>query len=121
MKRVLKWAGVLAALQLSACTYDVVEVNPCDNLPVNRAISYETDIAPIATTTCALPSCHVTGFSRGDFTSYADLKKKADSGILAHKVTSGEMPPPYTKGPKSLTACQIETIAKWISQGAPNN
>jgi len=121
MKKVLKWAGVFAALQLGACTYDVVEVNPCDNLPVNRSISYTTDILPIVTTTCALPACHVTGFSRGDFTGYADLKKKADSGILEYKITSGEMPPPYTKGPKSLTPCQSELIRKWINQGAINN
>ena len=121
MKKVLKWAGVFAALQLGACTYDVVEVNPCDNQPVNRAISYSTDIAPILTTTCALPSCHVTGFSRGDFTTYADFKKKADSGILDYKITSGEMPRFNTQGPKSLTACQLETIKTWIRQGAPNN
>lgn len=121
MKKILKWAGAFAALQLGACTYDVVEVNPCDNLPVNRSISYATDILPIMTTTCALPSCHVTGFSRGDFTSYPDLKKKADNGSLEYKITSGEMPPRYTKGPKSLTACQIDLIKKWISQGAINN
>jgi hypothetical protein len=121
MKKVFKWAGVLATLQWSACTYDVVEVNPCDNLPVNRTISYATEITPIVTTTCALPGCHVTGFSKGDFTGYADLKKKADSGILEYKITSGEMPHPYTKGPKTLTACQIETFKRWISQGAPNN
>ena len=121
MKKVLKWAGVAAALQLSACAYDVVEVNPCDNQPVNRAVSYANEITPITTTTCALPYCHVTGFSKGDFTGYADLKKTADSGILEYKITSGEMPHPYTKGPKSLTACQLETIKRWISQGAPNN
>jgi hypothetical protein len=121
MKKVLTWAGIVAALQLGACTYDVVEVNPCDDQPVNRAISYRTDIVPILATTCALPGCHVTGFSRGDFTGYADVRKKADSGILEYKVTSGEMPHPYTKGPKSLTACQIETITRWVRQGAPNN
>lgn len=121
MKKILKWAGLFVVLKLFSCTYDRIEVDPCDNLPINRSISFREDISPILVTTCAIESCHVNGFRRGDFTSYYDVKKRAENGSFEYKITSGEMPRSNTSGPKTLTACQIELIKKWIKQGAMNN
>lgn len=121
MKKMLHWAGIFVVLNLCACTYDRVEVNPCDNLPINRNISFREDVTPILKAACAIEKCHVNGSRMGDWNSYYDVKKRAESGLLEYKITSGEMPRYNTLGPKTLTACEIELITKWIKQGAINN
>jgi len=92
--------------------------DPCDNANV----SYANDIVPIVNNACALSGCHVAGFSSGDFTNYAGLKDRADSGRLnARVVVSQNMPPSNSTGPTSLSAQEIEAFECWIAAGAPDN
>src|SRR5215218_480901 len=121
MKNILKCGVVFVMLNLCACTYYTAEVIPCDGQLVDRNISYKSDVSPIIGKTCALSGCHVTGFENGDFTSFDDIKKKADSGMLELMITTAQMPASDTQGPKSLTACEIELIKNWIKEGAVNN
>ena len=85
--------------------------------------TFERDIAPIVYQKCA--PCHRPG-EAGPFSllSYADVKKRA--GQIATVTRSGYMPPWLPErgygdfaDERRLTAEEIETIARWVSDGAP--
>jgi hypothetical protein len=103
---------------ISSCSTDkgplVVEVHT-----TNAVVSYAVVIAPIITAKCAIPGCHNSGASIGDFSSYADLKNVATSGSLKTRVVvQKDMP---VSGYPSLTEIEIAHINTWITQGALNN
>jgi mono/diheme cytochrome c family protein len=103
---------------LGSCTYDkgaipVKATDECDS-----TVSYATDIAPIMTDYCI--SCHTAGGSgTGDFTTYTELKQKADNGSLKNRVLDlKDMPQP---GSPMISDDQRKKIGCWIKQGAPDN
>ena len=108
---------------IPACTKDhAVEPAPChEDASFNPdSVTYTKDIKPILESACALSECHVTGFGNGDFTSYADIKDKADFGILNQRLFIDKTMPYFTTtGPKHLTSCQLERFRIWIAKGAP--
>lgn len=91
-------------------------------------VCFERDVLPIFTSNCAMSGCHDRATARDGkiFTDYSGIIREVDPGRPGHseiyeKITEDEeedrMPPP----PKNrLTAEQIETIRKWIEQGALN-
>jgi Tfp pilus assembly protein PilF len=87
------------------------------------AVTYRRDIAPILAERCV--SCHSPGgpapFGLMD---YADAKQRA--GVIRSAVERRLMPPWLPRqsdvafvGERRLTDAQIETIARWVDQGAP--
>jgi len=91
-------------------------------------VCFQTDILPLYQTYCASTGCHTGKANGGDdenfsLSSYADIKKgivpfnPGDSRYFTI-IQSGQMPPGHS--PK-LSAAQINTITKWINQGALNN
>jgi hypothetical protein len=101
------------------CTNEVVTI-PCAVLATPHAISYSQEVLPIVKRSCAVPNCHIGGFPKGDFTSYDDLKAKADEGKLYFRLSSGQMPPADSEFP-SLSLCDRNIITQWINEGAKNN
>ena len=91
--------------------------------PAAGDISFTKQVAPILVARCN--NCHITAM-RGNFSmaSYTALMKgnndgkvilaKADGSRLIEVLASGDMP----RGGGKLANDQIETIAKWIDQGA---
>jgi hypothetical protein len=78
-------------------------------------------VYPIVNKTCAIPQCHTTNFEHGNFNLFDEIKKKADSGKLIFMIETHQMPHGFTDGPFYLTTCEIETIKKWVKEGAKNN
>jgi mono/diheme cytochrome c family protein len=97
---------------------------PAGGTPAADGISFTKQVAPIFVARCN--NCHVQGM-RGNLSlaTYNNVMKgnndgkvvqpgKADGSRLIEVLASGDMP----RGGGRLTNEQIETIAKWIDQGA---
>ena len=84
-------------------------------------ISFIQDVKPIIESKCAIASCHngSLGFDR-DWTNFSVFQEEARNGNVKNYVINRIMPPPGSAaGP--LTQEQINTIACWVDNGAPNN
>lgn len=80
------------------------------------AIQFNANVAPIISSSCAIPTCHAAGSSNGpgQLTTHAEISA-AKTQIRA-AVLSGAMPKSGT-----LTAAQKNSIICWIDAGAANN
>jgi hypothetical protein len=77
------------------------------------AISWQNDILPILTASCANPGCH-DGVSRRDWRNYNEVKTYAQA--IKSKTRDRSMP-----FDKTLPDDQIEKISCWVDDGALNN
>lgn len=122
-------SGILIlSLQLMGCTYETVKPPDTVVTPMidscTSHVMYEQKIVPILNTNCAIPTCHVsTGFK--DFSSYGAFRSiieaRGKNFILSRISPGGGMPPSYTTGPKSISACDYDKIKTWLENGYPNN
>lgn len=78
-------------------------------------VSLATDVMPIVESNCAVTGCH--NGSRSPNLSSGDAIIGSASRVKA-RTSAGTMPP---SGRPSLTASEIELIACWVDDGAPNN
>lgn len=87
-------------------------------------VSFSREVAPILASKCG--GCHV-GQSKGGFNTgtYAALMRGSDAGVVIFKgdadgsvliesIVTGDMP----RGGGKLTAGQLDTLKKWITEGA---
>ena len=79
-------------------------------------VSYANEISPLLTVTCNLPSCHDAGSGGRNWTTYDNVKANATN----IKTRTGNKSMPIGSGP-TLTQKQIDLIACWVDDGAPNN
>lgn len=77
-------------------------------------VFYASQIRPLLDTNCQLSGCHGSNPSLPTFATYANVKANA-LGIKFR--TSAKTMPPTGALPDS----QIQLIANWVDQGAPNN
>lgn len=104
------------SLLLNGCTYDNLELDPCEN----RNVKYAESIAPLIQTRCALSGCHNgDSTSVGDFNLFDEVKMRVDNGQFKLKVLDIKSMPPTTQPP--LTTEQFNLLKCWIEVGAPNN
>lgn len=77
--------------------------------------SYENDINPIMTSSCAITGCHNGDNGANlDFTDFSLLQSKAD--LVKLRTQNGSMPPSG-----SLTEEEIALISCWVDEGAKDN
>jgi hypothetical protein len=110
----------LTVVILMQCKDNVEEIGECPALALSQT-SYSIHVYPIVTKTCAIPNCHTADFEYGNFSQFEEFKKKADDGELNFMLETHQMPHGFTDGPRYLTSCEIETLKKWINEGANNN
>lgn len=91
------------------CTHNVMET--VDEIPV---VSYANQIRPIIDADCQKSPCHGTNGNIPTFATYADVKAKADR--IKAKTADKSMPKDG-----SLSDNEIQLIADWVDQGAPEN
>jgi hypothetical protein len=77
-------------------------------------ISFSRDIQPILTNNCTLPTCHVAGTSRQDFTLFDRVQQLSEE--IKRRTQTREMP---LNG--SITQRQINLIECWVDEGALDN
>ncbi|MEW6467911.1 MAG: hypothetical protein AB1458_03255 [Bacteroidota bacterium] len=119
MRRLLLFI-VIGTIATGSCTRDkgnplISQASNCDT-----SITYTQTIAPIISQYCSTtPGCHVTGFTAGDFTSYAGLKIKLDAGVFQNRVfVVRDMP--QTPNPP-LPDSVFNKLKCWVDEGYPNN
>ena len=106
---------VLLAFYLVAAFYACNKTKDEDS----GACKYSTGIKPVVAAKCAHAGCHGGGSSIADLTQYAELKKRADNGVLRKNVLElGIMPP---TGHEPLTSQEKDKLKCWLDNGAPND
>ncbi|MFZ6052768.1 hypothetical protein [Halocola ammonii] len=121
IKKFLPFSSLLFVALLSSCYYDnEEELYPFDNCNLPQEVSYAADVEPIISGSCAVSGCHITGGEgNGVFDSYQSIKEKYDNGTFQNRVLQvGDMAGPSYG---NLSDCEVETLRKWVEQGAPNN
>lgn len=83
------------------------------------SIKYNAHIKPIIMANCAVPGCHVSGFSSGDFTTYSGLNTKIGNGKFKARVIDANPGPMPASG--KLPQSQLDSIKCWLDRGAPND
>jgi len=99
-------------------SYNVVVTDDsgCDisqSVEISSGISYETTIKPIIETNCAISNCH-NGNVSPDLRTFDIIKSRAER--IKARTANRSMP----RG-RTLTDAQIDQIACWVDDGAPNN
>jgi hypothetical protein len=117
----------IAGIVFYSCTYDNLELSPCNSLP--QSITFQNDVLPLIRTNCSIPGCHSGGSPAGhlnleDSVAYDNLLQSgsgyvkinsAKSSILYLQMTSTSNPMPPTG---QLDECSVELVLRWIEQGA---
>lgn len=83
-------------------------------IQVLSGISYESEVKPIITASCATTDCHVSGTGRVNLTVFTNVQNNASS--IRTRVLNGTMPKDET-----LSDEEIDAIVCWVNDGAPNN
>jgi len=124
MKNLLFILLVLLIPIIHACTYDNVdEPEFCDTI----SATYDTNVKAIIDASCAYVGCHLDNAAIGDFSTYAGLASRLESGLIETRVIAQKddpvmgMPPDYATGPKDLTQEELDIITCWLETGHPEN
>jgi hypothetical protein len=104
--------------RLAAGTYQltVSDEGGCETIQevqILSGVSLENDIKPIIESNCALATCH-GGARSPDMTTRSGIIAVADR--IRARTTAGTMPPSG-----ALPDSQIDAIACWVADGAPEN
>ena len=103
--------------------YPTPVTTTCDT---NVTISYANDIRPIIVANCYNPAgaCHsATGSSGYNYDIFSVIQGNAQNGDLMTDIT-GHPTARHNAMPLNSTplpSCDINKIARWITEGAPNN
>lgn len=89
----------------------------CDTI----AITYSLSVTPIIEYNCY--ECHSGEFPSSGIPldEYTDVKKKVDDGTLVGSIRHQQGYIPMPEERPALPECEIQTIEKWVAEGAPNN
>ena len=96
--------------------------NSCEDVAncISTNMSFKTNISPIIDTNCK--GCHNANNPSGgiDLSTFDNVKKYADSGVLVGVITHA---PNYIAMPvgSKLSQCNIDKIKSWIADGTKNN
>ena len=96
-------------------TTTVIDSTDTTTIDSSMIPSFSNEVKPIINIKCATTYCHGSGAQTPPLTDYSEVSTKA-SRVKARTAVGGGMPLGGT-----LTAEQIEIIAKWVDGGAPNN
>lgn len=98
-------------LASQACTYDTL---PESQVICTDQISWSAHIKPIIETKCTLEGCHNGSSGLPNFYQFENIKQRAS---LVKELTTARIMPRTG----SLTQAQIDSIACWVDNGAPEN
>jgi hypothetical protein len=109
-----RFSSFLLLLSLMSCIYHDLAPNvpPVEEV-CDPETSWQNDILPIMTASCATSGCH-DGISRRDWTNYNEVKTYSAS--IKTRTQNKSMP---FDGP--LPQDQIDKIVCWVDNGALNN
>lgn len=115
-------ALTLAIVLVQACAYNNEEdLYPGGDVCDTNNVSYNQDVLPILVNNCYV--CHDSINRQGGIIleGYDQLKVHVNSGRLIGAIRREAGFSPMPQGSPALPDCQVETIAQWITDGAPDN
>lgn len=134
MKKAVLSFGILLGIA-AGCVHEppIAPSNPAVSTSCDPdTVYFQNDILPLLTSNCAMSGCHDAGTAADNviLTDYASIIQTAevrpgDAGdselyeVLTETDPDKKMPPPSSG--LSLSAQEIQMVAKWINQGALNN
>jgi hypothetical protein len=104
--------------QYSVIVKDATDCQKVISVTIPRnstGISFASNIKPLLLENCTSPGCHGTNSGNGDWTNYTKVKEKA--ALIKTRTGNKSMP----IGGETLTEQEINMIACWVDDGAPNN
>jgi len=107
---------------LNGCYYDVEEELYPDSFICNiDSVSYNIEVLPIIQFQCY--QCHnaASNFGNVNLEGHSNINVYADNGKLMGAINHESGFSPMPKNQSQLGVCDLETINKWILDGAPNN
>jgi len=124
MKLLIGLIITIAIVIANGCRNDLSELAqpaPVANCDTIDAITYTNFVKNLIKTTCSLNGCHDISAPPGyDYTFYAGIKAKVDNGTFENRVLKlKEMPSQLSTGARSLDACTLLKLRKWVNNGAP--
>jgi hypothetical protein len=126
MKKYILYILIVSGFMiLNACEKDYLVPQV---VKIDFPVSFATDVQPILTEDCAVPTCHVAGGHAPNLTAgsaydeltglgYVDTDNPEES-LLYKRITATVKPMPPTN---KLSGEEIGYILAWIEQGAQNN
>lgn len=109
-------SAIFDHLQQGAYTLIAMDATGCrvsKSIRITSRASFANDISPIISTNCAISGCH-KGNGLPDFSTLKNIQ--ASASAIKAQTASRSMPIG-----KSLTDDQINEIACWVNDGAPDN
>lgn len=109
---------LFTALEAGTHSYTVLDGEGCTdsgNFEILSGVNLEAEIMPIIEVNCAVTGCH-SNVQSPILTSKTAVIGSASS--IRTRTSAGTMPP---AGRDDLTQAQIDLIACWVEDGAPNN
>lgn len=120
----MKYLILLLSVLVPGCYNDTEEqlygVQAC-NL---EGVTYSANVAPILLNNCY--ACHGQAIAPVNgagivLEGYDKVRVAVENGLLLESVTHGANASPMPKNAPKLSDCKINTIKKWIGEGALNN
>ena len=112
---------VAVVLFFNACSTLVEEDLNQDTGCDTQAVSWTDDVLPILEISCL--GCHNAGAAQGGIVidSHESITAVIDRGRLLGAIRHDPGFSPMPRNAAQLSACNIEKIAAWVNDGAPNN
>ena len=112
-------SGEFTGLAPATYTVTVKDKNGCTNTASAvvrevQEVSYATQVRPLLDQNCQVSGCHGSNPSLPSWETYANVKANAQK--IKTRTGAKEMPPGNPLGDND-----IQLIADWVDQGAPNN
>ncbi len=112
---------VFVVFGLIGCKKDKTEACEIEGC-IPGSVSYQQDIVPIITNSCATNLGPGTGCHDAWIFDYNNVKGNMDNGLIMSVINDGSMPQiPNSFGIDSLTEQEIFLFQCWACSGAPNN
>jgi hypothetical protein len=110
------WMICMLCIFVMACASDNEEDLFGEANCGEEEVSLSDDIQPIINANCAIPGCH----SGNQSPNLSSAQGIIGNAARIRAVTQGGIMPPANSG-RSLSDEQIQAIACWVDNGAPNN
>jgi len=127
MKRQLIYAVFAAAIGfgLSGCYKDVIlPETPLDPDGPPQAVSYNTELAPLFNSSCALAGCHVSGAHQPYLNTAVSYLQLVNGGYVNTIIPKQSILYDKINGDMKEyipSAVDRQKVYDWIRNGAPNN
>lgn len=125
MKKNVFYITLMVILSIGSGCYNDTEEELYGTAACNlESLTYSLDVVPILSKNCY--TCHSQSNAPGRgagivLESYDKLMVAVKNGLLLESITHGPNASPMPKNGLKLSECKINTIRKWIENGALNN